>query len=193
MKLVITGLLLVGCSTGLLKQEKSKKEIEKRQIETLRKVRPLLISDEFEFMKCEKLENSQVKLDSLNSKEVEFWKRFGLLELREKALSISGNILALKHSSFGGIQQFHAVIYSCGNVKDSSEVGDVGMCKPSEERMFKISYANEKARNVGEELLRQKVRYHAISKYYKTFSLRDIKYSYTKKEFSGKAAFYKCL
>jgi hypothetical protein len=193
MKLVLIGLLLFGCSTELLKKEKSKKEIEKRQIETLIKVRPMLVSDNFEFMKCDKLKTVLIDDDSFSEPEIEFWKRMGHLSLREKALQLEGNIISLKHSVFGKINKFEAVVFSCKETNDATEVGEVGMCKPSEQRMFKISYANERARDVGEELLRQKVRYYAISNHYKTFSFTDAKYSYTRKEFSAKAAFYKCL
>jgi hypothetical protein len=193
MRLVIIGLLLFGCSTGLLKQEKSKKEIERRQIETLKKVRPLLVSDDFAFMKCDEIKKIKIEDDSLSSKDVQFWKRLGHLKLREMAVQINGNVMSLNHTSFGKINRFEAVVFNCGEINNATEVGEVGMCKPTEERIFKINYENERARDVGEEILRQKVRYHAISNHFKTFSFSDAKYSYTKKEFRVKAAFYKCL
>ena len=193
MRLVIIGLLLFGCSTGLLKQKKSKKEIERRQIETLNKVRPMLVSDDFAFMNCSEIKTIKFDDDSLSAKDVQFWKRLGHLELREKALQLKGNVISLKQYTLGKINRFEAVVFSCGEISDASEVGEVGMCKPSEERVFRISYENERARDVGKEILRQKVRYHAISNHYKTFSFTDAKYSYTKKEFRVKAAFYKCL
>lgn len=191
MKLLALLLLISACSSQLINRPKTKKEIEKRQIHILNVVRPLLVSDEFEFMKCKKLKDISVKKDE--DQYTEFWKDFGHLELRELAAQDKANIVTLAYSKFGKIDNFTAELFLCNEVRDAKEVSDIGMCKPEKSRIFKIKYAKESLRDVGREILRQKVRYYAITNHYKTFSFKDVKYSYTKKEFSAKASFYKCL
>ncbi len=190
MKLLISLLILASCSNSIIQKKLTRKEQDAIYIKQLQKIRPLMVSDDFPYMGCEEKGSFEVMKDS--QPDLEFWKTFGLLELREKGLAAKANIMALKYVEVGGKHKFSANYYSCTRVNDLKIVGEVGMCKPTEERVFKIKYGLDESRAVGEEIIRQVVRLYGIDKYYKTFSVGDIKYSYTNKELSTVAKFFEC-
>jgi hypothetical protein len=185
--------ILSSCTLGKGNKKLSKNEVIERQILSLQDVRPLLASDEFPFMKCEKIKSIQVEKKTSDISNLKLWQSIGHLELREQARQLESNIMSLKDFSFGEKHRFTADIYQCENTNSIHTADPVGMCKPSEERMFYLSYPSSLPREVGEQILRQKVRYYGIEYYFKTYNIRDIHYSFTKKQFSAKAIFFKCL
>ncbi len=183
-------LFFISCSSH--QKKISKEELEILNLQSLREVRPFLASDEFHFMKCDEYTTYQFETD--NHDNHEHWKKFAHLELRKKAIKDGVNILGLSHLTFGKIQKYSAKGYRCKNVVDAKEVDPIGMCAASAERVFNLSLKLEQyPRKVGEEVLKQKIRYFAITHYYKTYSVKDIKFSYTKQEYTAKAAFFRCL
>lgn len=190
-KIVLLVLLVSSCSSFKKNKKLTEKEIIKKQIMALRVVRPILKSDEFPYMKCQEVE--KVKVEKDNDFDNNLWQSFGVMELRQKAVESKSNLMSLEHFRFGKINKYSATLFRCDVMNDASYVDNVGMCKASSERVFKIKYPSDSAREVGKEILIQKIRYYAIANHYKTYSFQDIKYSFTRKEFIGKAAFFKCL
>ena len=187
-------IVLVNCSSLEEKNTLSKKKMIEKQKLLLSSIRPVLKSDELPFMKCKSLGRVQIEKDASKNltKNLELLKSMGDFELREKVVELGGNIVSLESSQFGDIIRFFADVYQCKEVSDAFFVEIAGMCKPSKQKLFKIKYDPEELRDIGEELLKTKIRYYAISNHYKTFHFRNIKYSYTKKEFEGEGFFYKC-
>lgn len=188
---LVLGLLLSSCSRLPLLKEDLKKKEEKDKINSLLSTRPLLSSDEFEFMKC----SGEMHIDAELGADFNFklWKGFGLLEFRKKSIENNKNIMLLDHQVIKGGYKLHATLYSCEDVGDSVLVENVGMCRPGESRIFKLKYSHDKSRVIGEEIIKQKIRYYAISKHYMSYSIKNIKYSYTQNEFIGIASFFKCI
>lgn len=182
--------LLMTCASNSDKKNLSQKELDKLKISYLKKVRPLLISDDFAYMDCESVGKGRVSKTKMA--DLEFWKQFGLIELREKAVAVEANVMSLKHTEIGGVHQFDAEFFECKRVRSSQSVDHIGMCKPSEERLFKLNYSLEESRAVGEEIIRQVIKNHAISKYYKTYNVGKIKYSFTNKMLEASAKFFEC-
>ena len=190
LKFVLLFIFIFSCTTQKTLKDLKGKELEKAKLEALRKVRPLLVSDEFQFMGCKEITKIQVQKDRGEDREI--WKTMGDLKLRRLALLYGGNILRLSMNEIGNQDAFSAVVYKCDKVADATKVIEVGMCKASEQRLFVLKFNKENPREIGEEVLKQKVRYYAISNYYKSFSFKDLKYSYTQQEFRVKTSFYKC-
>ena len=183
-------LILVGCSSTSTSIEKTTKEKVEFNRKLLEEVRPFLKSDELAYMKCEN--KGKISVEKQAHYNSELWKSLGDLELRKLAIEKNANIMSLSYGSFGDIERFFADLYLCKDVNTSKFVEIAGMCKPSEERMFKIKYDAKELRETGEDLIKAQIEYHAISNHYKTYHYHDIKYSYSKKEFSGKGIFFKC-
>lgn len=180
----------ISCSSSQQKTVLSKDEQIDRQMNLLQSIRPLLKSDELTYMKCEKKGRIQVEKDkNVNS---ELWKYLGDLDLRELAIAKGANIMSLESSEFGNINRFFADVYFCTDAFEVKFVDIAGMCKESEQKIFSIKYDPDDLREIGEEILKTKIRYYAIANNYKSFHFRDIKYSYTHKEFQGSAFFFRC-
>ena len=190
MKFLILILILVSCASADKKKNLTQKEQDAIYIKQLKKIRPLLVSDDFPYMECEERGSHQVIKKS--QPDLEFWKNFGLLELREKGLEVEANIMALKYVEINGEHKFSANFYDCKKVSDVSQVDEVGMCKPTEERLFKLPYGLDESRAVGEEIITQVIRHHGILNYYKTYAVDEIKYSYSKKELKAAGKFFEC-
>lgn len=190
MKFLLLILILVSCASSDKNKKLTQKEQDALYIKQLKNIRPLLVSDDFAFMECEERGSHQVT--KKNQPDIEFWKSFGLLELREKGLEAKANIMALKHVEINGQHNFKANYYKCEKVADVSKVDEVGMCKPSQEKLFKLPYGLDESRAVGEEIITQVIRHHGITNYVKTYSVGDFKYSYSKKELKASAKFFEC-
>tara|TARA_Y100000768_G_scaffold355363_1_gene308964 strand:- start:9980 stop:10555 length:576 start_codon:yes stop_codon:yes gene_type:complete len=191
MKFLMLVLILFSCASNNEKKKLSQKEQDALYIKQLKKIRPLLLSDDFPYMECEEEGSHQVVKQT--QPDIEFWKSFGLLELREKGVELRANIMALKYVEIEGKHQFNATFYNCEKVTDVKLVDEIGMCKPSEQKVFKLPYALDESRAVGEEIISQVIRHHAIKNYYKTYAVDNVKYSYTKKELQASAKFYECF
>ena len=189
-KLLLFVFILGSCSMGNNNKKLTKKELEIKQIEALQKIRPILKSDDFQFMKCDEIE--KIFVEDEDESNIELWKNFGAIKLRMVAIEKESNYMTLSHQSFGKVQRYSATLYRCEDIKNASKVEDIGMCKASEQRVFTIKYSSDASRSVGEEIIKTKIRYHAIANHYKTYSVKDLKYSFTKKTFSANAGFYKC-
>ncbi len=183
--------ILMSCAGTGTQEELDKKAMIKRQLKALTAVRPLLKSDEFPYMKCRERGKLTAEINKeLDSKHNQ---NFGVMELREMAMDKDANIMTLSYRTKGNRVIYQADIYECEQVRDATYVNVAGMCSASEEKTISFKYADDKPRVVGEEIIMQMARYYAIENYYKTFNLRKIKYSYTKKQFTAEASFYKCL
>jgi hypothetical protein len=179
-----------ACSSFQNSEQLSKKELIEKQKKLLHEIRPLLKSDELPYMKCEK--KGRVQSEQEGTTNLNLWKNLGPFELREKALKMDANIMSLEYAEFGKINRFFADLYKCAEVSTVKFVEIAGMCKVSEEKIFNIKYDPKELREIGEEIIKTIIRNYAIAHHFKTFHYRDIKYSYTKKEFSGKGSFFKC-
>lgn len=191
MKIISLLLILVSCASSNQKKKLSQKEQDALYIKQLQQIRPLLVSDDFPYMGCEEVGKHQVI--KTTQPDLEFWKSFGLLELREKGLAVEANLMALKHVEVEGKHQFNATFYECEKVSDVKLVDEIGMCKASQEKIFKLPYGLDESRAVGEEIISQVIRLHGIKNYYKTYSVDNVKYSYTKKELQASAKFFECF
>lgn len=191
MRFLLCIALLFGCAGGKPKYELSQKEMDQLKLKQLREIRPLLNSDDFPFMQCEAVGEGKVVKEQMPDRE--FWEQFGLFELRGEGLELGANIMRLKAMQLDGAHHFLAEFFRCERIQQLSPVEGVGMCKPSEQRLFRVKNNLEESRKVGQEIVKQKVRYYGLKKYYKTFSLADFQYSFTKKELEAQAKFFECF
>ena len=182
---------ITSCSTDTTKQVKSQKEREKETLVALESVRPILASDEFQFMECEE-KGKEVKR-SEQKVNIDFWKVFDDIDLRKEAIKKKANMMSLKYQKEGEFNIFQATYYTCKKMNSAHEVMEVGMCKASEERIFTVRFEQEFPIKIAEQIMRRRVQYYAIANYYKTYSIDKIKFSYTRNEYKAFAAFYKCL
>ncbi len=189
MKYLSLILVFLSCTT-MVKKEMTEEQKEALTIKRLKFIRPILKSDDFQFMKCEEVGEFEHKTDEDINEE--FWKVFGTTELRNHELAAKANIMFLKHGKFGKIHSFKANYFKCNTVVNAKETGDVGMCKASKEKIFTIKLNRQVSQDIAKELMKQKIRYYAINNYYKTYSFRNFKYSFTKKEYSAESSLYKC-
>lgn len=188
---IILGLIFTACSSTE-KKVKTKKELELKQKKALKIARPVLDSDEFHYMGCKDLGEVEIKKDKIYN--ADFWKGFGIMDIRFKALELGANIMSLKQYEFGGVDKYTAKLYKCEKVTIATQVDKTGMCNSTEQKLFFINISLEDfSRKIGEEIVRTRIRYYAIQEHYKTYSIEEIKYSYTKKQYMAKASFYKCL
>ncbi len=191
MKSFILIFFFLSCASSKV-AELSQKERIKIQIKYIKTLRPILKSDEFAFMKCTELGRTNV--DKPKDFDVDTWKGFGIIELREAGHKAGANILATNHLEVGSKNRFNGIYYRCENTNTINEVdGPIGMCGASEERIFSLKYPNDDTREFGKEMLKQKIKYHGLSNHYISFSVVDMKYSFTRKEFQAKGYFFKCL
>lgn len=188
--LLVVPFIFFSCSGHIQTSTLSKKQKVKYYKSLLQKTRPLLNSDELPYMDCKKLSTAEVtKVAPYNDK---LWSSLGDLDLRAKAVEVGANIMSLSVDEVENGHKLSADLYTCERVNQVSEVDIAGMCKSSEERVFRIKYDPQELREVGEEILKTKIEYYALSRHYRSFHYRDIKYRYSKKEFVGKAYFFKC-
>ena len=183
--------LFICCASEKVNNELSKDEIIKIRTKLINSIRPLLKSDELAYMKCERFDKVEFKSSSQEIDPV--WNKIGPLALRKKIMSEEANIFTLEYNENAGLKRFFATPYKCEEVPDAKEVDLAGMCEASEQKIFFLNYDPEDIREMGEIILKTMVRYYAIENYYKTFHIRDFKYSYTKQRFSAKGYFFKCL
>ncbi len=189
--LLFTIVAFISCASDTQKKKLSAKALVKKQLRALKTVRPLLNSDEFDYMKCQDVGYTEAEfVKQFDSKHNQI---FGVMELRDAALEKEANIISLSHQIKNNRVLYKANLYRCQDVRDASFADEAGMCKASKEFIVRFRYPDDNTRAVGEETLRQMARYYAIEHFYKTFHVKKIKYSYTKKEFSAHASFYKCL
>lgn len=191
MKYFILLLLFANCSSFNSVQKMSSDEKIEYYTKLLSQMRPLLSSDDFHYMKCKSL--GHVELEKNATYNDELWNYIGDLDLRVLSQEKEANIISLKSQQFGNVVKREAEAFNCKEYRDAKEVDDAGMCSSSEERLFVIKYNPQELRQLGEVIIKTKIKYYALEKYYKSYNIRDIKYSFTKKEYSAKAKFFKCF
>ena len=187
---IIFFVLISSCTNLKNKEQLSQDELNQLYLKAIENVRPILKSDEFRFMDCD--EKKHLSLKKTRTADYKLWKVFGDLELRRQALEVGANILSLHHKETVDGDLFEAVAYSCSQINTTNEVVNVGMCKSSENKVFILDFDRELFRELGEKILIEKIKYHAIANHYKSYFYKNLKYSYTKQEFRAEASFYKC-
>jgi len=189
--LLMLMIILCACSHGKNSTKISEKELIKKQKKYLKEIRPLLQSDEFHYMKCS--DKGSFSIERNNSFDIDTWKSFGLMEIREEGLKRSANIMTLTHILFADKVKFMANYFSCENINRIGLVdGPVGMCGATEERLFNLKYPDDETRELGQEMIKQKIRYYGLTNHFTTYSFQDISYKFTKKEYEAKASFFRC-
>lgn len=188
MKYLIIICLFISCSH----KTKSNKHLdEKLTIAALTQVRPFLKSDEFRFMGCELI---KTVIDPKHYKNQEdLWKIFGTLELRKMALKEGANMMSLHEKEIDQIKHFTADLYSCEKINQIKKVSHIGMCSPTEEKVFTFKFERDKNREIGKVYVEEMVKYYGIKNYFKSYSVNSIKYSYTNEIYSANASFFNCF
>ncbi len=190
--ILFTALFLIfsSCTHKKSSNELSQEELNRLYIDGILNVRPILKSDEMRFMNCDF--KKDLVVTRKKRPDYELWKKFGDLELRRQARDVGANILILNHTENNGIDTFAARAYECEKVASTNEVVNVGMCKESEAKIFTLDFDRELFRELGEVILIEKIKYHAISNHYKSYYYKNLKYSFTQQKFTAEAFFYKC-
>ena len=188
MKFFIFICIFISCSH----QTKDNKNLEEKvTVEALTQVRPFLKSDEFRFMNCE-LIKTVVDSEKYETQE-DLWKVFGTLKLRKMALKEGANMMSLHQKDKGQSKQFTADLYSCEKINQIKKVSHIGMCSPTEEKVFTFKFERDKNREIGKVYVEEMVKYYGLKNYFKSYSVNSIKYSYTNENYSAKASFFNCF